>query len=235
MSLQQAPALDLESQLAELNAKVDRLGQILEAQERRQLEIDELKRDMIPIANHAVKLSIDELAEIGTEFRVEDLLYLLKRLLRSTDLLLRMLDQMEALSSLGDEAELLGKQVFARTVEALDELERRGYFAFAQGGKYMVDQIVSEFDEQDVRALGDNIVLILKTVRNLTQPDIMAITNRAVDALRPSSGPETEMASLWQLLRELRDPKVRQGTARLLQLVKTLAEPAEAATKDNGN
>lgn len=235
MSIMETTAVDTEVQLADLNRKVDRLTDLLEAQERRQAEWEELKQDLVPIANHAVRLSIEELAEIGTEFQVEDLLFLLKRLLRSTDLLLRMLDQMEALSSLGDEAELLGKQVFAQLVEALDVLERKGYFAFARGGWYVVEQIVEEFDEEDVKALGDNIVHILRTVRNLTQPDIMALTNRAVNAVRPGAGREPEITSIWQLLAQLRDPRVRLGTARMLQLIKSLAEPLDEASGANGN
>lgn len=227
MTTAEAPVVAVEAELADLHRKVDRLTTILEAQERRQQELEELKRDLIPIANHAIKLSIEELAEIGTEFQVEDLLFLLKRLLRSTDLLLQMLDQMEALSSLGEEAELLGKQVFSQSVQALDSLEREGYFAFARGGWHIAERIVEEFDQEDVEALGDNIVHILKTLRNLTQPDVMSLTNRAVAAISPAAVDPGQSISLWHLLRQMRDPQVRQGLARLIQLVKTLAQPVE--------
>ncbi|HEC22358.1 MAG TPA: DUF1641 domain-containing protein, partial [Chloroflexi bacterium] len=169
-----------------------------------------------------------ELAEIGLEFELGDLLYLLKRLLRSIPLLLRMLDQLEAISALGDEAQLLGKQVFSNLVETLDRLEREGYFAFARGGWYIAEQVVSEFSEEDVRALGDNIVIILRTIRNMTQPEVMALANNAVEAIR-NEGPEDDL-SLWGLMREISDPKVRRGFARLLNMIKALADqPAPPA------
>lgn len=221
-------------QLAELHRKVDRLTTMMEAQAQRHQGLDELKRDLVPIANHAIKLTIDELAEIGTEFQVEDLMFLVKRLLRSTDLLLRMLDQMEALSSLGEEGQLLGRQVFSQAVDLLDSLERRGFFSFVEGGWYMFEKILDEFDAEDVRALGDNIVLILTTIRNLTQPEIMSLTNRAVEAIRPSLDAGDEDVSLWQLIRELRDPRVRTGAARMIQLVKSLADPIEPSIAENG-
>ena len=47
-------------------------------------------------------------------------------------------------------------------------MEREGYFAFARGGWRIVERIVTEFSEDDVNALGDNIVTILNTVK---QPD----------------------------------------------------------------
>jgi len=210
-------------ELALLHQKIDYLTEQFEAQRKRQQALEELQQDMVPIVNHAIKLSIDELAEIGTDFRVEDLLFLLKRLLRDTHLLLRMLDQLEALSALEDEVQLLGRQVFNQVVEALDRLEREGYFAFARGGWYVLEQIVAEFDEEDIRALGDTIVILLKTVRNMTQPDVMALANRAVDALR-TNGAKGDKVSTWALIRELGDPQVRQGLARMLNLVKALAD-----------
>ena len=43
---------------------------------------------------------------------------------------------------------------------------------------------MNEFSEKDVDALGDNVVTILNTVKNLTQPEIMAMTNNAVQAMQ---------------------------------------------------
>jgi uncharacterized protein YjgD (DUF1641 family) len=218
-----------QADLAQLHAKVDRLTELMEAQHERQQALEDLQQDLIPIANQAIKLTIDELAEIGTEFRVEDLLFLLKRLLRSTDLLNRMLDQLEAVSALGDETAVLGKQVFGTVVENLDRLERRGAFDFARSGMYVMDQILSEFDEEDVRALGDNIVTILKTVRNMTQPDVMNLANNAVQALQQEDGAQ-ESTSLLALAREFSDPKVRRGLARMLNMLKALADQSPSTS-----
>jgi len=220
----------MDKDLALLHEKIDTLTEQLDEQRRRQRALDELKDDMIPIVNHMIKLSIDELEEIGTEFQLEDLLFLLKRVLRNTPLLLQMMDQLEAISALGDEAQILGKQVFSSTVETLDRLERGGYFAFAREGWRVLERIVTEFSEEDVRALGDNVVTILTTVRNMTQPDIMALANNAVDAIRVEEPAEENgrNPSALALLRELNDPRVRKGMMRMLNLVKALADQPES-------
>ena len=219
------------NELVLLHQKVDRLTEMVEAQYRRQLQIEELAQEVLPIANHAVKLTIDELDEIGGEFQIEDLLYLLKRLLRDTRMLIKLLDRLEAISQLGDEVELLGKQVFNNVVEALDRMEREGYFVFAQGGWRIVQKIVTEFTEDDVNALGDNIVTILKTVRNMTQPEIMALANNAIDAIRQDDSGE-ENVSIWWLIREMGDPKVRRGLARTLNIVKALADQPDTSASN---
>ncbi|MDF1500724.1 MAG: DUF1641 domain-containing protein [Anaerolineales bacterium] len=212
--------------LALLHEKIDFLTEQMEAQRRRQIELDELKNDLIPIVNHMVSLSIEELAEIGTEFQLEDLLFLLKRVLRNTEAFLRLMDMLEASMGLSDEINLLGAQVFSNLVETADRLEREGYFAFIREGWGIFERIVAEFDEQDVRALGDNIVTILTTVRNMTQPEVLALANNAVTAIHPTD--QAEDISTLQLLRSLSDPQVRRGMARLLNIVKTLAsDPAD--------
>jgi uncharacterized protein YjgD (DUF1641 family) len=171
-----------------------------------------------------LKLSIDELAEIGTEFQMEDLFFLLKRLLRNTHTLVSLLERLEAGMGLAEEANLIGKQVFSNVVEELDQMERKGYFAFAREGLSIVDRIVTEFSEEDVRALGDNIVTILYTVRNMTQPEILELANRSLAAIRPEEEITPDSVSTWSLLRELSDPKVRAGMARMLNLLKVLAD-----------
>lgn len=212
------------SDLETLHQKIDTITVQLEAQQRRQLEMQELQNDLIPVVNHMIKLSIDELAEIGTEFQLEDLIFLLKRVLRNTRLIRRLMDMVEGGAGLIDELTPIGNQAFSATVETLDRLEREGYFAFAQEGWRIVERIVTEFSEEDVRALGDNIVTILTTVRNLTQPEILSLANNAISAISPQE--ELKDVSMLGLLRELADPGVRRGMARLLNMVKALDDPS---------
>lgn len=229
MTTRTAPNGTHASDLASLEQKIDLLtsqviylNEQLNTQTKQLRAFDEFKQDMVPIANHLVRLTIDELAEIGSDFEGADLLYLIKRLLRDTHLLLKMLDQVEGLMGLMDEGGLMGKQVFNHLVETLDQLEQKGYFTFARGLGYITERVVTEFSEEDVRALGDNIVTILSTVRKMTQPDILSLANKAIDTMHQ----ETEAADLsaWALIREMNDPKVRKGLARMLNMLKAMSE-----------
>lgn len=220
----------MENDIALLHQKIDSLSEQVafltrqaEIQQRRQQDFDELKEDIIPIGNHLIKLTIEELAEIGDEFQIEDVLYLLKRVMRNTHLILEMFDRLEGLMGIADEAEILGKQVFNFTVAEFDRLERDGYFDFAREGWKIAESIVSGFSAEDVRALGDNIVTILKTVRNMTQPEIMSLANNALGAFQEEL-PTSEKVTTWALIRQLGDPQVRRGLARMLKLLKALDE-----------
>ena len=221
----------LHQKIDTLTTQVAFLAEQAEMQQRRQQEFDELKQDMIPIANHMIKLTIDELAEIDPDFEIEDVVYLLKRVLRNVPLILSTFDRFEAIMGITDEVELLGKQVFSTTVEQLDEMERAGYFAFAREGWGIMERIVTEFSEEDVKALGDNVVTILTTVRNMTQPEIMTMANNAIGAIQEVP-PETETPSTLSLLRQLANPKTRRGMARMINLLQVLDEQPEQQNKN---
>ena len=206
-----------------LHQKIDYLTEQLDEQRMRQREFDELKQDMIPIANHMMKLTIDELADIGSDFQAEDFIFLMKRLLRNTHSFIRLMDYLEAGIGFSEEVSLLGTQMFNNLVETLDRLEHEGYFGFLNEGWNIVERIVTEFSEEDVKALGDNIVTILDTVRTMTQPEILNLANNAIGAIEATPVEEQDI-STFALLRELADPQVRRGMARMLNIVKALAD-----------
>jgi len=201
-----------------LHQKLDEILKHVTAQQQRQEELVELRGDLIPIANHMIKLSIDELAEVGSDFQLEDLLFLVKRLLRDTQLLAGLLDRLESTVELADEVQTVGKQAFNQAVISLDRMEREGYFAFARSGWRIIEKIVSEFDEEDVNALGDNIVLILRTIKEMTQPEIMNfVRNTLLVAEKEIEQPVN--TSYSGLVRQLKDPAVRRGLALTMRVL----------------
>jgi uncharacterized protein YjgD (DUF1641 family) len=211
--------------------KLDYLVQQAEVQRRTREEMDELGRDLLPIGNQLIKLTIDELAEIGSEFQAEDLLHLVKRLLRDTQLLTQMLDQLEAAAGLLDETGMMGKQIFNQSVAALDRMERQGYFAFARGGWRVFERVVSEYSEDDLNALSEHVGMALKIVKQLTQPGFLALADNALNALQAEPAGDGKV-SLWSLMRKLSDPQVRQGLARMLNVVKVMADQPASPSKN---
>ncbi len=190
----------MDKDLALLHTKVDLLTEQISLlteqardQQRRSQELDELKADLIPIGNQLVSLTIHELEEIGSEFELEDLLYLLKRALRNTHLILSMMDRFEAMMGIADEVELLGKQVFSAAVEALDRLERMGLFA----------------------QTGD-------LLRTLGEGNALDDLNRMLIAFQTDPGEDAPPPSLLALLREVNQPEARRGLSRLLNVINAL-------------
>jgi uncharacterized protein YjgD (DUF1641 family) len=220
--------LTMDSTLLALNQKVDRLVTQVEflteeaqRQKRRQQEWDELKDDLSPIFNEVFRLSVQQLEEVEGNARIEDILRLFKRLLRNTRHLEEMLDQFESFSELWQDVSPLSQDAFLVVLNRLNELEQKGYFVFLQGGLDMADHIVTSFSEEDVRQLGENIVLILQTVKEMTQPEIMTMLRQTAAVVREDEPVDT---SLWKIVRQLNDPAVRKGLAKTLQVLKSMAQ-----------
>ena len=220
--------LTTDASLAELNQKLDRLVTQVEflteeahRQKRRQQEWDELKDDLIPIGNDIFRLSVEQLEEIQQHAQIEDIIRLVKRLLRNTRNLEQMLDQLESMSELWQDLSPLSQDMFSMMMTRLNEFEQKGYFVFLQGGLDMADRIVSSFTEEDVRQLGDNIVLILQTVKEMTQPEIMTMLRQTASAVKDE---EPVDISVLSILRQMSDPAVRKGLAKTLQVLKSVGE-----------
>lgn len=220
--------LTSETTLAELNQKLDRLVTQVEflteeahRQKRRQQEWDELKDDLIPIGNDIFRLSVEQLEEIEQHVQIEDVLRLFKRLLRNTRTLEQMLDQLESVSELWQDVSPLTQDMFCTVLTRLNELEQKGYFVFLQGGLDIADRVVTSFTQEDVQQLGDNIVLILQTVKEMTQPEIMTMLRQTALSIKDEEPVDT---SLWSILRQMNDPAVRKGLAKTLQILKSVGE-----------
>ncbi len=101
-------------------------------------------------------------------------------------------------------------------------IDDKGYLEFLTQLMDVMDRVVTSFSPEDVHALGDNVVLILEAVKQMTQPEIMALLRRtAVSAQRVDSD-VVNPPSMFGLARQLRDPDVRLGLARALSLLRTI-------------
>jgi uncharacterized protein YjgD (DUF1641 family) len=145
----------------------------------------------------------------------------MKRLMRNTRNIEKMLDQMEAVSELTSEVMPLTEGMFLTLMSRLDEMERKGYFTFLQGGMEIMDTVVSNFTEEDVTQLGDNIVLILNTMKEMTQPEVMQLLSSTASVMREEDIPEN--VSMLYLMRQFNDPAVRKGLARTMNVLKTVS------------
>ena len=72
-------------------------------------------------------------------------------------------------------------------------------------------------------------MLILQTVKEMTQPEIMQMMQRTVRIVR--EGDQPEKLSLFRLLREMRDPEVKLGMYRAIALLRGLGGEAEAGNE----
>ncbi len=214
---------NITRKLEEIDEKLTFLTEQMKLQARRQQELQELKDDLNRIGTDIFQAAVTELDEVATHFDTEDVLYLIKKLLRNTRNIAKMVEQLESMADLLEDATPIGKQAFLDLLVTLDELDRKGYFEFLRESARIFDNIVTSFSVEDVRLLADNIVTILETVKNLTQPDMLSAINNALSVYKNLDIKVDEKISYRELLRQARTPEMRRGLAFGIQFLKNLA------------
>ncbi len=224
-----------QTQLEALNAKIDALTEqmavltdyVLE-QRQRQQEWDELKEDLTPILMEMSDVAVEELEEIEPYVQLEDILAFLKRLAANLHNFETMLDQLESVNDLVQDMTPVANDAFIVAMEQMQEMEQRGYFAVLPELKRIADNVMDAFGPEDVRALGDNVVTILTTVRSMTQPEIMALVQKLTDSTQEAvRTPDDELdISTLGLIRQMRDPQMRLGLARTMTLLRAMGDIA---------
>lgn len=82
-----------------------------------------------------------------------------------------------------------------------------------------MDKVVTSFTKEDVRQLSDNIVLILKTVKDMTQPEIMHMVHDSIVVVEE----EPADTSLLGIIKQLNDPAVKKGLVKTLNILKNVS------------
>jgi uncharacterized protein YjgD (DUF1641 family) len=217
---------------AELTQKIDLLTaqvaylteQARIAEQARQAR-EELMESMLPVAKDAMRLASEQMEEVQEYLDPQDLVRLLKKLVRHTPQMEMLLDQLDSMTDLLDVARPMAREGLDKATTVMNELERKGYFVFAQGGMRMMDNVVTSFNEEDVNRLGDNIVLILNTVKDMTQPEILNfLRNTLLVASREVEKPVS--TSFLDLYRQMQDPAVRRGLGLTMRVLKVIGDQA---------
>lgn len=104
----------------------------------------------------------------------------------------------------------------------MSRLEDDGILAFGSEVLQVGRTVATSFTPEDVHLLGENVVGILETVRNLTQREVLEVADRAAGALSRQTAEKP--AGTLKLLKAMRDPEVRRGMTILLGVLREMGE-----------
>ncbi len=213
----------LQHRLDRIEKQLHIIVEEMAAQRRRRQEREELTSDLNRIARDVFQAAVEELNGVAQHIETGDVLFLLKKLLRNVRHLSRLMDQLESLMHFFEDAGPLTKDMALELMEQLDALDHKGYFEFFTEALKIIDTIVTSFTVEDVRLLRENIAHILLTVKNFTQPEMLATLNNALSFFKEMDIEIEEHVSYWKIFQALRDPEMRRGLAFMIQFLKNMA------------
>lgn len=215
---------NIQLKLDEINNKLSFIINEIELQRKHRQEIQDLKDDLIRVAKDLYQTSINELDQVSDYLKTGDIVYLFKKLLRNVNNLTKIFEQLENIRDFSKDFSIVSKEMTVQWMTKLDELDRKGYFAFFKESLKIIDNIVSSFTVEDVKALGDNIVTILNTIKNLTQPDMLQAVNNALNVYKKLDINVEDDISLIKIIKQLNQPETKKAVFFTLEFLKSLSD-----------
>jgi uncharacterized protein YjgD (DUF1641 family) len=215
---------NIQAQIDAINRKLDFIIEEMQAQRESRQSLEDLAEDVSIIGKDIFKNTVIQLDKAGVEIDPEALTGIGLKLIRNISNINEFLEMLESINDFMKDVGPIVHQVGLDAINKMHELEQKGYIDFFRELSKSLDNIVGHFTAEDVKALSDNIVFILETVKNLTQPDMLKAINNALAIYKNLDMENVEEYSIWKAMMEMRKPEMKKGIGFMITFLKRLNE-----------
>lgn len=213
---------NIQEQINTINSKLDLILEEIELQRKQRRESEDLKADLLRVGKDVYETAVEELEEVHDSLQTGDILFLFKKLLRNVNNISKSLEQIENLKDFVRDFGPVSRQLTKDAMNKLDEFDRKGYFDFFRELNRALDNIVTSFAVDDVKALADNSALIIRTIKNLSEPEFLRKVNTILSTIKNIDIEEN--VSTMQLIKELNSKETKRALALALKTLKVFSE-----------
>jgi len=207
-----------------LEAKLDLILEMMHREKLQREEIRELGSDISGIGNDVFKSMVKELDKQDLHFELDTLMELFVSLVRNMPVLIQLVKMLEDAHDLITEISPIANDAFRSSIYWLEEKRQKGYFEFIRESGNVIDNILSSFSADDVRELSDNVVLILETVRTMTQPDMLKALKNGINVYKSLDATNVPEYSIWRVIREMNSKEMKRGFGFLFTFLQNVSK-----------
>jgi uncharacterized protein YjgD (DUF1641 family) len=189
----------------------------------------ELRDDLSPRINETVKHLITQLAEIEADCRREDLVLLLKNVVRNVRNLNWSMEQVKSLIDFLRTVEPLMKSAVPQAIMALDQLEQRGVLQVGLRALEVLRKIAETYTPEDIEEVGKVLVHFIGVTKKLSDPNALALLDRMAEIPARIDLSNARPAGPFRMMFALRNSEVKQGLGVVLEMTKGLAALKDGA------
>ncbi len=214
---------NIQEQINQINEKLDLVLHHVNEQRLKSERLEDLVDDLSIVGTDAFRSTVGELDKRGIELDVDDIKGLSLSVLRNVSNFSKAIDLFEQVIDLSKDMGPIINEVGVDLTHKLHEFDQKGYFDFMRELGNIMDNVVTNYSTEDVKALSDNIVKILDTLGNITQPDMLDAINNAVSIFKNIDTENIPEYSLWKAFKEMRTPEMKRGLGFMITFLKNLA------------
>lgn len=211
-------------QIEELNLKVDTILEYVNQQRLKSQAIDDLVADVSIIGKDAYDSTVKALDEHEVVLDPDQLKELAIRAAQNVGNFNTLLDTLGSAMDLMKDVGPIANEVIIDGTKMLHEFEQKGYFEFLKEFGAVLDKVVTHYGVNDVRMLADNVVTILDTVKNLTQPEMLKSIDTAVKVFSNMETENIPEYSIFKVMREINKPEMKKAWGFLFTFLKNMTK-----------
>ncbi|HER10182.1 MAG TPA: DUF1641 domain-containing protein [Bacteroides sp.] len=210
-------------QIAALNEKVDTILEYVNQQRLKSQSLDDLIADVSIVGKDVYDSTVKALDEHEVVIDPDRLRELGIRLAQNIGNFSSILDTLGSVLDLMRDAGPIANEMIIDATTKLHAFEQKGYFAFIKEFGQIIDNIITHYSVEDVRLLADNVVTIMDTVKNLTQPEVLKSVDNAVKVFASMETEDIPQYSLFRVMREMNKPEMKKALGFLVTFMRNLS------------
>jgi uncharacterized protein YjgD (DUF1641 family) len=218
---------NLEDQIQILNGKLDIILEELNFQRNRREQVEDLVKDVSLVGKDLFETTVNRLDKAGIEINGYDLEKLVLKIVRNIKTFNMLLDSLESGNDLIKDLSPVIRQIGLDLINILHNLEEKGYFIFLRELLNILDKVITHFTIDDLKALADNIVTILETIKNLTQPDMLKAVNNALAIYKNIDTENMKEISMFKALRMMNSKDGKRALGFIMTFLINVAKNTE--------
>ena len=185
--------------------------------------LGELRDELAPRVNEAVGALIVQLADVESDFQLEDLTFLIKKVMRNINNFSFALDQLKNLIDFAMTAEPLLKSTVPEMILFLDEMEQKRVFKMMRMAVETLKKVGETYTEKDLEQISEGAVKLVGIAKKLTSPEAIDLLDKAADIPAAVDLSKARPAGPFGMLWAMGNSEVKQGFGVLLELTKGLS------------
>lgn len=214
----------MNDRISALEQKIDVILEYVNQQRLASDSVNDMTKDLSLIAKDFYDTSVEELDKRAIEIDPAEVTELVVTFLKNIRNINAMLHMMEMGFDLAKEAGPILNETVIDFTRTLAKLENDGYFEFARNLLPVLDNLVKGLSPKDLKDLADNIMVIVMTIKDITQPEMLRSVNNAVKVYSSMDMDEIPSYSLWRMLKEINTPEMKKALGFAVTFLKNLSK-----------
>jgi len=186
--------------------------------------IRELKDDLIPLQNIGYQVLVDELEQVQAGFNLDDLLDLIRQMMRNTNDFVFALKAMANIIEFANDIEPLLKLAVPQAISALDKMEQKGVFRMIKAMMDIRAKVASAYDADDIDQIGDVMVRLLGLTKKLSDPATMELLEKFAELPSKIDLEKTKKVGPFKLASAGFNSEVKEGLGVMIELTKAMGK-----------